>query len=100
MAPPLLSDLTPELTKLMTELIAMAPAGASLQSSAPPDYFDPGYVPRVNHGNDILGVIITFTIIAFITVCLRIYARATQKNRALGLDDFTIIPGMVSLTVS
>jgi hypothetical protein len=94
MGPPLLSNLTPENEQLLSELIALAPA--SLANSTPPGWFDPDYVPRVDKGTAIFTVAVTATVLAFIAVCLRVYTRATQKDRPLGLDDYAIVPGMAS----
>jgi hypothetical protein len=94
MVAPILSDLTQENVQLITELTAIAPG--SLSNSTPPGWLNPNYVTRVNQGNSIIGVTVAFTAIAFIAVCLRIYTRATQKERSLGLDDFTIVPAIVS----
>jgi hypothetical protein len=96
MGPPLLYNLTPENQQLLAELAALG--SSSLTNSTPPGYFDPDYVPLVNLGSTIVGVTISFTVIALIAVCFRVYTRTTQKERPLGLDDFTIVPGMVSLT--
>jgi multisubunit Na+/H+ antiporter MnhF subunit len=94
MGAPILSDLTPENMKLIGELVAIAPG--SLGNSTPAAWLNPNYVTGVDQGNAIVGVTVTFTVIALIAVCLRVYARASPKERALGLDDFTIIPAMVS----
>jgi hypothetical protein len=94
MGAPILSDLTPENIQLLAELAAIAPG--SLGNSTPPGWLNPNYVTGADHGNSIVGVTVTFTGIAIIAVCLRIYTRATQKERPPGLDDFAIVPAMVS----
>lgn len=94
MVAPILSDITPENVQLMGQLAVIAPG--SLANSTPPAWLNPNYVTGADQGNVIVGVTVTFTVIAFIAVCIRLYTRATQKNRSLGLDDFTIVPAMVS----
>jgi hypothetical protein len=97
MAPPMMSDLTPQTEALMTFLLSKLPPGdTSVQSSFPPNYFDPSYVPGEGRGDMIMGVTIAFTAVALIAVCLRIYTRATQKTNGLGLEDAAIVPAMVS----
>jgi hypothetical protein len=88
MGAPILSDITPENAQLMAELAAIAPG--SLGTSTPPGWLNPNYVTGADHGNSIVGVTVTFTALALIAVCLRLYTRATQNERRLGLDDFTM----------
>jgi hypothetical protein len=94
MVAPILTGLTPENIQLIAQLDAIAPG--SLGGSTPPGWLNPNYVTGADHGKSIVGVTITFTALALVAVCLRLYTRATQKERSLGLDDFAIIPAMVS----
>jgi hypothetical protein len=49
-----------------------------------------------SNGLKIIGVALSFTIAASSVTFLRIYTRATQKKGKLNLDDYIIIPAMVS----
>jgi hypothetical protein len=84
--------MSPEDWQLLLDLIALA--GPSKANFTFPALLDPNYVPP-SKGGVITGVSISTTALAFIAVCLRIYARATQKNNRLGLDDLTIVSALV-----
>lgn len=87
------SNLSPADLQLLQELAAMAPP--SQANFTPPALLDPHYVPP-SRGGAIIGVSVATTALALISVCLRIFARATEKKTGLGLDDYTIVFAVVS----
>ena len=95
--PPPTPSLSPADLQLMQELAAMAPP--SQANFTPPALLDPNYIPP-DRGGVIIGVSVATMVVAFVAVCLRLYARATQKEKKLGLDDYTIIPAVVRIQLS
>jgi hypothetical protein len=87
------SKLSPEDLQLLQELAAMTPP--SQANFTPPALLDPHYVPP-SQGGVVIGVSVATTALALITVCLRVFARATEKKVGLGLDDYTIVFAIVS----
>ena len=64
----------------------MATSTVPTMSSPPPPGFMPGSdQPDYNRGPEILGAVVTVTVLALASVCTRIYVRACMVNR-VGVD--------------
>jgi hypothetical protein len=61
-----------------------------------PGLSDPNYVPP-NRGPLVVGIILTLTILSFITVALRLYANKTFAGIGLGWEDYSIVVASVSI---
>ena len=65
----------------------------------PPGLKDPNYVPPYR-GNTALAVVITFMILATAVVTARLWVRKYRMKGSWGIDDWFIIPALVSFALS
>jgi hypothetical protein len=82
--------LSPQDAAVAQALAALAPPGFM-----PPSLLSPNYVPP-DWGPQIVAVTVTFTIVAVITVALRLFLRVFHRNQRVKWDDYLIVPAIVS----
>jgi hypothetical protein len=87
--PPLPPGLSPQDAALAQALAAQAPPGF-----APPSMTDPNYAPP-DRGPLIVAVTIAFTVLAVVTVALRLFLRVFHRSQKVKWDDYLIVPATV-----